>query len=142
MSAMPTVSVGSAHLVEREALSALLIHLNEAEDPTRALALLRAKAAKPRQRRLRALSLNDVSADFDSIPENMSLKLGEVTVRFDSVDQLAEAMVCLAAILRDHLDEFAIRYEPPKVPAREDLDDTEQTRLDVEYLRSGASPRM
>ena len=140
MAAMPVISVGNTHLVEREALSALLQRLNAAEDPAGTLALLRSQATRPRPRRLRALSLNDVSADLDSIPENISLKPGEVIVRFDSIDQLAEAMVGLAAILRDHLDEFATRYERPRNTPDNELDDAEQMRLDVTYLQSIKQP--
>lgn len=114
MSAMPIVSVGSAHLVEREALIAFLTRLKQSDDPTGTFAFLRAQPAKPVRRRLRTLSLHDVSADLDSLPANLKLSPGQITVRFQSLDQLAETMLYLAALLQNHLDDFARRFEPPQ----------------------------
>lgn len=53
MAALPSISIGRAHLVEREALSDFLRRLNESENPAKTLALMRAGGGKTVRRKLR-----------------------------------------------------------------------------------------
>ncbi len=62
MDALPSISIGRAHLVEREALSDFLRRLNESEHPAETFARMRAEGGKAVRRQLWEFSLQDYSA--------------------------------------------------------------------------------
>ena len=130
MAALPTVPVGRARLVERETLSGFLETLEKADDPAQTYAELRAGKGSTVKRKLRNLVLQDYTADLDAVPPQMSLFRGDLHVRFKTVEELAEAMLYLAAVLRDNLEDFAERYEPP--PKMTEEQRALQERLRVE----------
>ena len=134
MTAMPIVSVGNTHLVEREELLVFLRQLAEAENPTQAFASLRSQPLKTDRRKLRALFLQDVSSDINSLPDGLLITLGRVAVDFQTVDQLAETMIYLAALLQDHLEEFALRFEPPQAESERDHLVEQEARAEMNYL--------
>ncbi|AXC16142.1 hypothetical protein ACPOL_6938 (plasmid) [Acidisarcina polymorpha] len=137
MAALPTVPVGRARLVEREALAELLGRLEASDDPARAFAeILKAGKPAPVRRKLRTFVRQDIAADLDSLPANLSLETGRLTVTFERVEELAEALVHLAVVLEIQLDDFAARYEPPVEPAPEELAARQAEQADLEYLRN------
>ena len=98
--------------MEREELLRLLTCLVEAGDPTEVYAKLREAGGRRVRRQLRTLTLQDNHADLDAPPTGLRLRRGELTLQFQSLDQLAESLVYLATILRDDVTTFASRYEP------------------------------
>lgn len=122
MASMPVVQVGNAHLVERDALGILLRRLSVSENPTEVLARLRSRPPKPSRRKLRPLSLQDASVDLDTLPKALTLSPGVMTVRFKTMDQLAETMVFVATLLQNHLEGFASRFEAPAEAVEEETD--------------------
>jgi hypothetical protein len=113
MNLLPTVRIGKSLLVERDALAGFLARLAEADDPARALAAMRAQGKPPVVRRkLRELVQRDVAVGESALPTNVRLAPGELTVSFETVEELAVALWRLAQLLNEDLDGFAERYEP------------------------------
>ncbi len=135
MAALPGISVGRARLVEREALSRFLEQLQQADDPARFYANLRAGEGTTVRRKLRGLVLRDVDADIETLGSRLELSPGELRVRFTTVEELAEAMLHLAAVLDKQLDEFAARYEPAAAPTPHELAERDAEQADAEFLR-------
>ena len=129
MSALPTVSVGRANLVERDALLEFLSKLQKADDPGEFYARLRATKIKSAKRTLKKLVLEDVSSDIDSLPSSIALSVREVRVQFNTIEELVEALMRLAIVLDKQLDEFVARYQP-----KEPLNGEAQAALDREKL--------
>lgn len=108
----PTVQVGKSLLVEREALAGLLDRLVAADEPARELAAMRTQGKPPVVRRkLRELVPRDVAAGLTAMPTNVSLDPGRLTIRFQTVEELASSLYRLAALLEEDLDSFAGRHE-------------------------------
>lgn len=135
MTALPTISVGRARLVEREALSTFLQRLNDSETPAETFALMRAEGGKAVRRKLRDFSLQDYPADVNSPPRMMTLTRGEMRVQFTTLEELAEAMLYLATVFQHNLDGFADRYEPAPEQNEEDLQRQEQLKAEAAHFR-------
>ncbi len=119
MAALPNLFIGRARLVEREALLAFLRGLNEAENPAETFARMRTEGGKAVRRTLREFSLQDYPASVDSPPRMMSIERGELRVRFQTLEELAEAMLYLATVFTEDLEGFAARYEPSSAAPRQ-----------------------
>ncbi len=112
---LPTVSVGTAHLVEREVLLGFLERVHEAKDVTALFEQLRSEKAVASRRKLRSLVRRDLEpVGLASLPESIALSRGRLEVSFRSVEELAEAMLTLARILESEGDMFAEAYEPER----------------------------
>ena len=135
MAALPHVPVGRAKLIEREALSEFLRRLNESDNPAETYATMRADGGKTVRRKLREFSLRDYPALVDSPPRVMTIERGKMTVRFQTLEELAEAMLYLATVFTHDLEEFAQLYEPAaEVPE-------ERSRVADEARREAAAYR-
>jgi hypothetical protein len=138
MGLLPTVSIGTCRLVERQALAAFLQQLNDSSDPARELAAIRTQG-RPLvvRRKLRELVQSDLQVDASSLPSNIHLKPGEATIRFSAVEDLVTALLWFAQRLDQDLDEFASRYEPPlpEAPFSSDFSDDATEHSDVDYIR-------
>ncbi len=112
---LPTVPVGTAKLVEREALGRFLDGVRDADDVTGYMEQVRQTKASIPRRKLRSLVRHDADpATLTSLPESVSLSRGRLEVSFRSVKQLGEAMYWLAQML--DTDEFAREFEPEPPP--------------------------
>ncbi len=132
MAALPHVSVGRSKLIEREALSDFLRRLNESDNPSETYARMRAEGGKTVRRKLREFSLQDYPASVDSPPRMMTIKRGESTVKFQTLEEVAESMLYLATVFTRDLEGFARLYEPePEMPE-------EQLRAVAEARREAA----
>lgn len=114
LGSLPTVKVGTAHVVAREELLAFLNKVNEADDPHEALSRTREEKAGISRRALRNLVRHDIEpASLGSITPEMTVEVGRLEIRFESVYNLVESLWVIASILQgDGLDEFVRRYEP------------------------------
>lgn len=110
---LPTVFVGNAQLVEREALSQFLDRLTAASDPAQELVSMRVQP-RPQvvRRKLRQLVRTDVLAGENGLPLNVSVGRGTLTIEFATMEDLATALHGLAVVLDEDLDGFASLYEP------------------------------
>jgi len=71
---LPTVPVGTAHLVEREVLSGFLDRVHETENVTALFEQLRSEKAVGSRRKLRSLVRRDLDPiSLTSLPESISL---------------------------------------------------------------------
>jgi hypothetical protein len=112
---LPTVAIGSSHLVEREALRKFLQMVSEAEDVTALFLRKRLEKEKVSYRRARSLVRRDLDpVGLSSLPDWIVLVRGRLAVDFKTTEQLAEGLLMLARILESDGDEFAATYEPKK----------------------------
>lgn len=135
MATLPNISVGRARLVERETLSAFLQQLRESENPAETFALMRAEGGKVVRRKLREFSLQDYPASVDSPPRMMSIERGHLRVRFQTLEELAEAMLYLATVFTHDLEGFARLYEPPPELTEENLKTLQKTNAEAAFYR-------
>ena len=124
---LPTVPVGTAHLVDREVLLGFLERVHEADDVHALFDQLRLEKGATTRRKIRSLVRRDLEpVGLTSLPESIGLSRGRLEVSFRSLEELAQAMLTLARILENEGDAFAELYEPEKPPAVDN---------DVEELR-------
>jgi hypothetical protein len=114
---LPAVQIGTSKLIDRQALATFLERVREAEDVTGLLEQIRQEKQTISRRRPRSLVRRDLDpVGLTSLPDSMHLTRGQLTVSFQTVEQLAENMLLLARILEDEGDEFARNYEPQIEP--------------------------
>ena len=135
MSALPYVPVGRAKLIEREALSDFLRRLNESDNPAETYAKMRAEGGKTVRRKLREFSLQDYPASVDSPPRMMTIERGDLRVRFQTLEEVAEAMLYLATVFTHDLEGFARLYEPAPEVSEEQAMSVDQARTEVAFYR-------
>jgi hypothetical protein len=133
---LPTVRIGKSLLVEREALADMLERLRDAKDPAAELARLR---ARPRpvavRRKLRDLQPRDIVGGAAELPANVAVERGFLGIRFGSMEELADALYRLAAVLEADLEGFAERYEPEATDGAGQEDEDERERADAAFIR-------
>ena len=134
MAALPSISVGRAKLVERDALTDFLLQLNREDEPAAAFAKMKTAGGKTVRRKLRNLTLQDYSANVQAPPAVMTLSRGELRVKFANLEELAEAMLWMATVLRDDLQTFAEEYEPEQISKLAEEDDWSETVSDTGEL--------
>jgi hypothetical protein len=121
MAALPSVPVGRTRLVDREALAEFLGKLNDSEKPAETFAQIRAEGGKTVRRKLREFSLQDQPASVSSPPRMMTIERGKLKVNFQTLEEVAEAMLYLATVFSHDLDGFARLYEPIPIPSKDAL---------------------
>lgn len=117
---LPTVSVGTSLLAEREALAQFLGEVHAADDPGALLATRRSiPQAKPKGKLRFRTDLPTVT--LASLPRELTLEAGRVEVRFETMEELVQTLFSLAQILEFETDAFLNRFEPrpPAVPTPE-----------------------
>ena len=139
---LPTVPVGTAHLVDREVLLGFLERVHDADDVHALFDQLRLEKGVSSRRKIRSLVRRALEpVGLTSLPESIGLSRGRLEVSFATVDQLAEAMLTLARILETEGDAFAQLYEPQQPqPIDNDVEElrTMFRRLEeLEEARSG-----
>ena len=109
---LPTVQVGNSRLVDREVLAGFLDRVRDAEDTTKLFDEIRAEKAQVSRRKPRSLVRRDLDPiGLDSLPSSITLEPGRMEVRFQTVEQLAEAMYALARVLESEGEELANLFE-------------------------------
>jgi hypothetical protein len=135
-SLLPTVPVGNAQLIERDALSTLLDRLAASDDPARDLASLRQQPKPPVVRRkIRQFIRTDVQAGATGLPVNVAVpEPGLMIVRYADMEDLATALHGLARLLEDDLEGFAALYEPDAAQHTKTLQDELESQ-DAAFIR-------
>lgn len=135
---LPTVPVGTAHLVDREVLLNFLEQVHEAEDVHALFERLRLEKGATPRRKIRSLVRQDLEpVSLTSLPDSIGLSRGRLEVSFRSVDELAQAMLTLARILENEGDVFAQLYEPEQPPAIDnDVEELRQTFRRLEAMEA------
>nr|AOS95258.1 hypothetical protein [uncultured bacterium] len=109
---LPTTRVGQSFLVAKEDLSELLDGIHGAADPAAHLAVIRENSPGRSRKKLRVLVRKDQTvATLDSLPDNLSLERGRLTVSFQTSQELAVTLYGIAQILEEELEEFERRYQ-------------------------------
>lgn len=114
---LPTVPVGTAHLVDREVLVGFLDRVREAEDVAGLFETVRREKAAGPRRKIRALVRRDLDPlGLPALPDCIALSRGRMEISFRSLEDLLESLVILARVLDNDADAFATAYEPEKPP--------------------------
>ena len=114
---LPSTQVGTSRLVEREALAGFLERVHGADDVSEAFDAMRQEKATFPRRSLRTLiQVDEEAASLDAPPHGLILGRGRLEVRFESMEELAQADVLPCEGARRDLETFAKQYEP--VPAQ------------------------
>jgi len=109
---LPSVRVGTSRLIEREALVRFLDRVQEADDVAALFDHIRAEKTLASRRRIRSLVRRDLEpVALTSLPDTIQLSRGQLKIRFDTVEQLAENLLLLARILESEGEEVAANYE-------------------------------
>jgi hypothetical protein len=136
---LPTVRIGTSHLIERDVLGRFLERVRDAEDMPRLFAAIREEKAGISRRKVRSLVRRDHEpVGLTSLPDSIGLTPGRLEVRFRTVEELAQAMYTLARILENDGEEFAQAYEPqPSTPDPQDPDEARALFADLEAMQAG-----
>jgi hypothetical protein len=118
-------------LVTKEDLSELLDGIHDTADPAAHLAAIRENPPGRSRKKLRLLVQKDqVVATLDSLPDNLRLERGRLTVSFRTSEELAVTLYGIAQILEEELEEFERRYQNVQEPA----DSISPEKLDLKRL--------
>ncbi len=116
---LPTVQIGNSRLVDREVLAGFLDRVRDAEDTTKLLDQIRAEKSEISRRKPRSLVRRDLDPiGIGSLPASITVERGRMDVRFDTVEELAEAMYALARVLESEGEEFARRFESEEAASK------------------------
>lgn len=119
---LPTVPIGKAHLVEREALVSFLDQVHEADDPIALMDRLRRERAAPTRKKLRFLIPRDAEpGDLASLPLHVHLTRGHLALSFQTLEELGESLFAIARLLEGDLGELAEALEPVDTSALPDI---------------------
>jgi hypothetical protein len=135
---LPTVPIGTAKLVEREALAKFLDGVREAEDVSGYMEQVRQAKATLSHKKLRSLVRRDTDpATLTSLPESILVARGRIEISFRTVEHLAESMLMVARVLESKGEEFARAFEPLRVPPHPEVqDDVREMFADLERMES------
>jgi hypothetical protein len=125
---LPTVLIGRAHLVEREALAAFLDRVHTAEDVAAACLAQRSEKQAATRRKPRALVRRDQEKVQASTLHRWMTR-GHLHVDFSSAQELFDVLWRVAGALQEDLEAFMEMYEPER-PAAADPE-AEQARNEV-----------
>lgn len=119
---LPTVSIGTSLLVQKDTLLSFLQGANDTEDVTAYFERVRLAKATVSHKKIRSLIRQDREPlPISSLPDAVHLSRGRLEVTFATVEQFAEAMYALARVLDSDLESFASAYE-----VRASEDDSQQ----------------
>jgi hypothetical protein len=115
---LPTASIGTALLVEKEALLSFLEGANVADDITAYFERMRLAKAAVSKKKIRSLVRRDREPlTISSLPQTLRISPGRLEINFSTVLDLTEAMYALARVLENDEQEFVRRFEQSTLPA-------------------------
>jgi hypothetical protein len=142
MRLLPVTPVGTANLVEREAVAGFLDRVRAAEDVPALFETIRQEKAGVSRRKIRFLKQRDLDPmSLYGIPDTLKLSRGHLEIDYGSMEELAKTLVTLALILQDDFEEFVRLYEPaPAVEGSDESEDLEELYGELEALERQGRP--
>jgi predicted component of type VI protein secretion system len=125
---LPTVPIGRAHLVEREALARFLDRVHEAEDAAAALGAQRNEKQTATRRKPRALVVRRDHEKVHASTLGRWMARGHLHVDFQDAQELFDVLWRVASALQEDLEAFVELYEPRQAAADPEV---EHTRSEV-----------
>jgi hypothetical protein len=126
---LPTTEIGRSRLVERQALAAFLDRLHEAEEPSAELQQIRRMGGSTTRKKIRTLIPRDNELlSVHSLPANVQIEPGRLTISFSRLEELAEAMYLLARVIEAEGDALSERFEIRRIP---EVDAAEVEMIDM-----------
>jgi hypothetical protein len=121
--------IGRARLVERLALAAFLDRLHEAEEPSAELDKIRRKGGTTTRKKIRTLiPRNTELLSVHSLPSNVKIERGRLTISFSKLEELAEAMYLLARVIEAEGYALSEQFEVRPIP---DVDAAEAEMINM-----------
>jgi hypothetical protein len=116
--------LGGTHFVDRASLLAFLNEMIQSDSVERALRSRYERARPvPRPKPLRITLPEDLRhITLTDLPENVSVREGEVRVAGADAEQIIEGLFILAQVLQNDLDAVRARLDPPPQPPQMDED--------------------
>ncbi len=113
MDLVPTTGLGSAQLVEREALMEFLRKVQAAENVPALMAELRTHKPAASRRKIRFLVQKDAGPLTPAaLPAGLTLERGRAEIRFRTLEEFASTLMQIAQWLHTDPDGFVGEYEP------------------------------
>jgi hypothetical protein len=133
---LPTITVGTSRLVERESLALFLEQIHAAEKPSATIEALRQQKQRTSRRKIRSLVRTDTGpVTLASLPPNLTLATGRLEVTFGTIEELAQTMYYLAQIIDADGEEMARKYEPYPVQGKDRATrETEELFMELEEM--------
>jgi hypothetical protein len=130
------VRVGQSHLVDRTALEQFLDVLKQSDNPENLLESRRHCRANPISRKkLRDLvQVDQPPIRLHCLPKALSLESGKVTINFQNMEELANALYGLAQILEHQYEEFSNQYEPAQIEIQSQTPENKEMQVLFEEL--------
>jgi hypothetical protein len=114
---LPTVQVGTSHLVERDTLTGFLEGVAKSEDTSSYFQQLRRERVAVSHQKLRHLVPRDLEpVRLASLPPTVHLDRGSLEVTFTTIEELAISLYALARAIEAEGEEMARRYETAPTP--------------------------
>jgi uncharacterized protein Yka (UPF0111/DUF47 family) len=133
---LPTVQVGTSHLVEREALGEFLDRVRDCEDTQTLFEQIRRDKAPVSRRKVRSLVRRDIEPiRLASLPSSIRLSRGQLELSFQTIEELAQTMYALARVIESDGDELARQFE-----FHEDAEDGAPMRAEYVTLATWLGP--
>ena len=130
------VRVGQSHLVDRTALEQFLDVLKQSDNPENLLESRRHCRPNPISRKkLRDLvQVDQPPIRLHCLPKALSLESGKVTINFQNMEELANALYGLAQILEHQYEEFSNQYEPAQIEIQSQTPENKEVQVLFEEL--------
>jgi hypothetical protein len=114
---LPTMRIGRSKLVERQELVEFLDRIHEADEPSAELERMRRKGGTVSRKKVRTLIPSDAKLlSAGSLPTNVEIVPGRLTISFITLEELAQAMYLLARVIEAEGDVLAERFEIRQIP--------------------------
>jgi hypothetical protein len=142
---LPTTAIGRSRLVEHQVLADFLDRVHKADDPSAELDFIRARGGEVSRKKLRTLIQRDIEPlQLGALPTNIEFVPGQLTVKFRTIEDLAQAMYCLARAIETEGDELAKKYEIQDSPDngspdRAEFEDMMQELVSLEGAHGGSA---
>jgi hypothetical protein len=122
----PAAKVGQSSLVAASDLAAFLDKIAEGANPTSLLASR--PAGSPRRTLRELIQVDRTPTTLATMPGNIAIEPKRLTVTFESMEEIAQALLSLAEILHEETQfaEFEQRYVPPPPPSERTEDERRQ----------------
>ncbi len=118
---LPAIEVGTSRLIARETLSNFLNQVHEAKDPALLFEFLRRRKTIISRQKTRTLVETDLpSVNLNSLPGSITLSRGQLNVKFQTIEALAEDLARIARLLTNDTEEFAKTYEPQQITVEDE----------------------
>ena len=134
---LATERIGTAHMVSREELARFLDRVTEAEDVAELCGKIRDERANLTRVKARYLLARDEhEVPVASLPEAIQLEPGQLTVRFESIEELCERLLQISQAMKDDPIAFEARCEVRKPVLSAEAEEARFIDAEIERMKA------